>query len=303
MQETILRNLDVEELHHIKNNYPQDSMYGCEWYAYFDKYMVTVGSFCYQAYQFADDRIQPTSCPAMDENYIYQTSEHFHRTMLKYGEYFVQYDTNADFHYDANGLGRIHRKGAPSPICLSVPFPVKPSYILDVENEVPMSICWGVMSGDSYSYSSEKGTEYMLLEKSESETEVSVRWRCRLAGGQEAVESCVVKEDGVRLSIQPAAEERSGDDCGYMAGMESGGQKLCWVLPAFVFDGKHETVISENGNQLCIQYDGWQCVYTVSGKLQDTGKTLANRNGHYRAYMAEGEQCLEVTVEIKKIGA
>ena len=42
--------------------------------------------------------------------------------MLKFGEYFAEYDTNADFHYDANGLGRIHRLGAPSAICLSVPF-------------------------------------------------------------------------------------------------------------------------------------------------------------------------------------
>ena len=42
---------------HVKNRYPFDSMQGCEFYAYFDKYMITVSSFFCIAGEICDESI------------------------------------------------------------------------------------------------------------------------------------------------------------------------------------------------------------------------------------------------------
>ena len=44
-------------LRHVKNRFPLKTRYGCEGYGYFDKYMVTLGSWAYIAYLFADESI------------------------------------------------------------------------------------------------------------------------------------------------------------------------------------------------------------------------------------------------------
>lgn len=70
--------------HHIKNYYPTESKIGCEKYAYYDKYMVTVASFLYLAYLFCDDSIEPSNCPASDTSaYSWTTTEHFHKPFRK----------------------------------------------------------------------------------------------------------------------------------------------------------------------------------------------------------------------------
>ena len=114
--------LNTDHLYHIKNGYEPFSGYGCEPYGYFQKYMVTMASLAYFAYLMADDSIEEQPCLSLSENFIHSTSEHFHKTFIKFGDYFLEYETRADFHYDCNGLGRIHRKDASPVICLSVPF-------------------------------------------------------------------------------------------------------------------------------------------------------------------------------------
>ena len=278
--DAVCRYLDAEELHHVKNAYPQDSFYGCEKYAYFDKYMVTTGSFAYLACLFADDTVLPSACPAGAGQHIFQTSPYFHKTMLKYGAYYAEYDTNADFHYDANGLGRIHRQGAPSAICISVPFAVNPLYRLDVENAVSASVCWGVRKSDGYLFSSERGTEYELWGSIVTDTEVSVKWQCRLSDGHTAAEICSITENGILLCIESRDE-------------------VCCLLPVFAFDGEQAARTEEKENSLTVYYRGWQCRYTVNTVLRDSGKVLANRNGHYRAFLTDSGNRIEIRIAIE----
>lgn len=122
---------------HVKNRYPSESGYGCEGYAYFDKYMVTMGSWAYLAYMFADDSIEPD---ATAKDCEFTTSDAFHRTIINRGGYTVQLDWNAQHGYDANGVGRIQRKNAPSVICLASPCPADAHYRMDVTNDIPFAI-------------------------------------------------------------------------------------------------------------------------------------------------------------------
>ena len=69
-------------------------------------------------------------------------------------------------------------------------------------------------------------------------------------------------------------------------------------LPAFAFDGEHETEISCVGTTLTVRYRGWICVYETDGTLADTGKTCGNRNGRYRMFEARGAGRVRVKVAI-----
>lgn len=138
--------LEQKPVRHIKNRFPTETKYGCEGYAYFDKYMVTMGSFAFLAYLFADDSIVPASKPEKASTFV--TSPAFHRVMMNSGGYTAEFELNADKEHDSNGLGRFQRAGAPPVIALSCPCPTShPHYHTDIENPGPLSIapCW-----DSY---------------------------------------------------------------------------------------------------------------------------------------------------------
>ena len=121
---------------HVKNRFPKpeangtrnvdQKWFGCERYAYFDKYMVTMGSWAVLANEFAE--AQPLPVPGECSVPDFSTSEHFHWRFAHSRNYTVQEDWDANTDYDATGIGRIHRRGAPPAICLSTPFAEKPCY-------------------------------------------------------------------------------------------------------------------------------------------------------------------------------
>lgn len=283
--DSLMSYLNVSKLCHVKNRFPRNSFYGCENYAHFKKYMITTASFIYLAYLFADDTIKPMACSDEESNYIYQTSSHFHKTVCKFGSYFVEYETDANFEYDANGLGRIHKKGAPSAICLSLPFAQKPNYGLDVENPSALSVCCGVYDGENFILSAEEGTKYELLDKRVTETKAELKWQVTLRNDSKVLETCAVTKDGVCVSF-----ERVGD---------SRDKAIYAMLPAFVYDGEETSQIHSDLGVVRASYQGHTCTYTTEGKVQDTGKVYANRNGHYRLFTAEDITKVEIMVTIE----
>ena len=76
--------------------------------------------------------------------------------------------------------------------------------------------------------------------------------------------------------------------------------KIFYMLPAFDFDGEKHTEITCGETELAVSYEGWTCRYRTDGKILDSGKTAANRNGHYRVFYAEGTDQLTVKIEITK---
>ena len=137
------------QVFHVKNRFPKPAAsgernvgqkwFGCEGYAYFDKYMVTMGTWAVLADEFAEAQSipEPGDCPPLD----FSTSEHFHWRFVQSRNYTVQEDWNANTNYDATGIGRIHRRGAPTAICLSTPFAERPSYHIGIErNPGPLAI-------------------------------------------------------------------------------------------------------------------------------------------------------------------
>jgi hypothetical protein len=262
---------------HVKNRYPLDldkGVYGeqgdmgCERYAYFNKYMVTMGSWAMLGWLFADESIAadaPTRPPA--ETFV--TTPDFHFVFLRAGDYSAQFDYNADAHYDCDGLGRLHRAGAPTALCLSVPCAEKPNYRIELSNDAPLAIAPVVP----------QGTPHVLAraetcgDVAEADWKVgALDWRVRLA------------KTGLAMTL-------------------SGADAVALALPAFQFDGREETRIDATAKSLSVSYRGWRCVYelTSDGEIADMGRMAANRNGRYRRFEARGAGRLSVHVSIERV--
>ena len=275
--------LNTEHTYHIKNGFEPFSGFGCEPYGYFHKYMVTAASFAHFAYLLADESIEPKAGGALCENYIHRTSEHFHKTFVQFGDYFLEYETRADFHYDCNGLGRIHRKGAPSAVCLSVPVTPTPNYGLDLTNPGPLSLCGGMKTADgTLQFACEEGTRFELLDHSVSNEAARLRWKVTLPCGSWFTEECTAAADGVTLRY-------------------TGEGEIFVLLPVYADDGWRKSVIDVSGSSARVQYEGWQCRYDADAPLSLRPEVYGNRNGHYRSLTAQGANGVEVHISIEKI--
>ncbi|MBR2353252.1 MAG: hypothetical protein IKA76_01965 [Clostridia bacterium] len=270
--------LNRAPIRHVKNRFPLETKYGCEGYGYFDKYMITVASLLYSAYTVCDDSI-PFEPTTDRDSSVMRTTDGFHKLFLKCGGYALEFDTDADPHYDANGLGRVHRSGAPSAICLSCPCPATPNYTVDVETPFAFSLCSAVKQDGGWLFGANEDSAYEILTTSKTESEVSAELLCRFANGQAVKEAYSVREDGVAVTL-------------------SGEGTVGYALPAFCFDGTDSPEISVDEQSLTVSYEGKVCRYTTNGKILNLGKVAANRNGHYRTFLAQGEDNLWVKIEI-----
>ena len=265
------------DFRHVKNRFPLDTHFGCEGYGYFDKYMVTTGSWALLAHLFHSEKISAPSAEPADSASIFVMSPSFHRICVNAGGYTAEFDTAADEHYDANGLGRLQRRGAPPVLCLSVPCPLHPSYTLDRENPTPLAILPGWKSGDAWHYA--YGADYTLLEQSTDGDTARLVFSVARENAAPLRWECVLSSEGLSLEL-------SGDD------------NLALTLPALVFDGETKTDVVSDAHSLAVRFRGWTCRTESSGDIVDTGLDYSNRNGHLRRYEARGGSPLRVRIRI-----
>ena len=278
--------LDQHPVRHVKNLYPTDSGLGCERYAYFDKYMVTMGSWAAMALRFAIGKAdishlefvdnQQPHCPQPFANgncsqmanapSVFATTPDFHFLFLRAGDYSAQFDWNADPHYDCDGLGRLHRRGAPAALCLSTPCAAHPTYATERPNDCALAI---VPAGCDAIVPAGHGAD--AVSAWADWTAGGIDWRCRLSA------------DGLETTL-------------------SGPGSVALRLPAFVFDGENATEILHDDHSLAIRHQGWECRYETDGAIVDTGLVSCNRNGRYRVFEARGENRIRVRIVLLPIG-
>lgn len=272
--------LEKEPIKHIKNRFPTETKYGCENYAFFDKYMITVASNIFAAYLICDEDISYT-LTADTEPCAVKTSEHFHKMFLKSGGYGIEFDLNADPHYDAFGLGRVHRAGAPAAICLSSPCPKEPNYSLDESEFFAFSLSSAIKENDTYRFAAD-GCRYAVIEMSENDSSAEASLLALFDSERTVKEFYSVSNEGVSIYLE-------------------GDGEIGFTLPAFYFDGEAYTEISESKNSLTVNYKDWLCKYTTDGEIINLNKTAKNRNGYYKAYVAAAKSNINIKIEIVKL--
>jgi len=268
--------LNMDPICHIKNRFPVDTKFGCEDYAYFDKYMITVASKLYAAYLLWDEAIPECDDPDL-EPVAASTSTHFHKLFLKAGGYGVEFDLDADPHYDASGLGRVHKVGAPAAICMSVPCPSNPIYTVNVDKPVAASLCPGTRIDGEWVFGTD--LKYQTLDMSSNDHSASAVLCSRFPNNDEIVTRYEVDASGVKIEV-------------------TGNGDIAYMLPALYFDGEAYSEIVEEGNRLDVVFKDWICRYTVNGVIHNADQLAANRNGNYNIYFATGTERLNVTIEI-----
>ena len=273
--------LSHSPISHIKNRFPTNSRYGCETYGYFDKYMITTASNFYVAYLMCNEDI-PVAEDAERSSYAFATSDYFHKFFIGNAEHQLEFDLNADPDYDANGLGRIHREGAPSTICLSCPCPAEPAYTVDIETPFAFSMCSAIRGKDGWLFGAEKDTKYEVSEYKADKKSASATLLCRFADDRTVREHYTLDENGVSITAE-------------------GDGEIGYTLPAFCFDGEVSPEITVGKHSLEVSYDGWVCRYTTNGVICDPDRIATNRNGHYRAFIATSQNTLNVKIEITKV--
>jgi hypothetical protein len=120
-----------------------------------------------------------------------------------------------------------------------------------------------------------------VLKSEENNGSVTATLICKFDEDRSLKEHYTVNENGVTVAIE-------------------GDGEIGYALPAFCFDGEAYSQISSCDNCLTVSYEGWTCRYTVNGAVLDLNRTAANRNGHYRAFLAVSENELDVKIEIVK---
>ncbi len=291
--------LDEKPTRHVKNRFATGSGYGCEGYAYFDKYMITTASFLYLASLLCEESAGADAAPPPERAAVWQTSAHFHKAFAHAGGYTLEFDTAADPHYDCSGLGRVHRAGAPSPLCLSVPCTVNGNYKTDVENAVPLAICPGVKTAQGWQYATGTETVYTVdaLCADPAADRAEAALTCTFADGSRVCSRYTVDASGVTIRV-------------------TGKGELALLLPAFAFDGEVQPELVCAADAMSVAYRGWRCCYTLENSgctpeaapekacaavyITDTGRMAANRNGHYRVFAAQGCEVLTVHIALEK---
>jgi hypothetical protein len=273
--------LNQNPVSHIKNKFPIDTQYGCECYAYFDKYMITVASFFYAAYIICDDSIEVGK---LDDRtgMAWQTSDDFHKVFLRAGEYSAEYEYNADFFFDCNGMGRLHKKGAPSEICLSAPCPAKPYYTVDIENPSNLAISPAFCKNGSYLYATEKNVRHTVKAHTAKNESASTDIECVFPDGETIECHYHLDKNGLTAEFK-------------------GENSLRCLLPVFRFNGREYTQVTFKENILKIEFQGYICRYTVfNGTITDLQKPARNRNGYYDSFAADGSKNLKIQISVEK---
>ena len=282
------------ELRHVKNRFPLETRHGCEGYGYFDKYMVTMGSWAILADDFrrarrgAERVDSPELAAQCEPDGVFETSPHFHKVFLDACGYTLEFDTNADVHYDASGLGRVQRRGALPTICISVPYPAgAPAYEIGRENPASLAIQPGWRSGAEWVFAD--GPAYT---RAGDDAENAVRFAIARPGRPPLCWRCSVDERGVTLALDTA---------------DGSAEELAMAFPAFAFDGETESEIVIDAHTCTVsrpQNAGrCSCRYETSGEIIDTGATCANRNGLGRRMEARGPSPLTLRIAIRTLQA
>lgn len=307
---SISRWLEAEDgARHMKNFYPTETKFGVENYGYYDKYMMTMGVFLFIGYPFADETIEEFPCPAELGGYVFETTDNFHKIFANCGNYSVEADTSADFFYDATGFGRIHKKGVPTELALSAPSGILHDHRYKCHGctttDMALTPSWKTGEGEqSLAQISNRDIHSFRYISNNFETEEALEtFKDSFCRGIEH-ETTVITEspDKVIFTVRYSGTgfngvdgvteryELDSDGVSYEASLLNPSEDgISFLVPAFITNGRDESVITVKENIMTVTAMGWQYKVSTNGKFNRTDEVLGNRNGRYLKITASSD--------------
>lgn len=140
---SVRRWLDLRPVGFIKNEFSASSQHGRQkGYGFYGVYSLLIASQLGLARLVADPQIEERAVPWERSAYVVRLDDDFHKVFASAGGYCIEIDTRADHHYDATGLGRIHKAGVPTEAALSTTIVANPEYLVSTP-EAPRGIAIG----------------------------------------------------------------------------------------------------------------------------------------------------------------
>jgi len=232
------------------------------------------------AWHVADEAIEPGPAPPDIGGYVLHLADAFHRVFATAGGYHVEVDTRGQPGYDATGLGRIHRRGAPVEAGLNMSIAAGPKYQMPLE-PAPRRVAFGPgwRVGESWRYLSEASRD------DEYEARVDV------VREGDPVEFAVTYEGEIGAPGGMVRERYRLSASGLRYEAEVPGAERVWLqVPAIETDGEQTSTIEVGESGLSVRYRGH--AYTVRLDRPAARSLLEdwrapNRNGVHRVAVFE----------------
>ncbi|MGN6371124.1 MAG: hypothetical protein ACTHN5_22950 [Phycisphaerae bacterium] len=103
------------ELYILKNRAEPHERFAYEGYSGHSQYNLLPMAMLAMAYEHADDNVPERPIPSECFSYVFDLRTPFHKIAAASNGYYAYIDTDADPHYNATGLQRLHRAGVPFP--------------------------------------------------------------------------------------------------------------------------------------------------------------------------------------------
>ncbi len=278
--QSVRRWLDLRPVSFTKNEFPPSSQHGRQkGYGFYGVYTLLIASQLGLARLVADPRIEERPVPWERAAYVVKLDDDFHKIFASGGGCHLEIDTRADRHYDATGLGRLHRAGIPTETALSTPIVPKPDYLVSTP-EAPRAIAIGPgwESGGRTVWLSDLSAEiesvgFEVLEEKPERVKFRVDYDLGRTGGGVTE---IYDLDGRGLTV--GWEVRRGADG------SAGGIRV--QVPLLQTDGRHESKVRPGKGSFEVEYQGH--IYKVACLAPENAEaaletfTAPNRNGVYR---------------------
>lgn len=271
----------------IKNWFDPSTRHGRDSsYGEYSNYALLAASVFARTALVADDGIPAVVTPPASHGCIVNLWPAFHKVFVTCGDSHAEIDTRCQAVYDVTGLGRLHRKGAPPDLGLSMGIAADPNYIVSGASggrAAAVGPCWRTCAGEwqSLAQMSEE-IEDVTVQKIEVSPD-AVAWRIGWSFDSFSRIPVTSIVQNYRLT-----EGRLDIDICAQGIFECLGLEV----PCLVTDGDVEARTEVSNQNVTVRFRGW----AFRAEVQDASdcvieETLrANRHAHYRVARFEAAQ-------------
>jgi hypothetical protein len=273
-----------ESIRCIKNLFDPATRHGKDSsYGEYANYMLLAASLFARTALVVDDTIPGLRTPPAGEGSWLHLWPAFHKCFATCGDTHIEIDTRCQVGYDATGLGRFHRQGAPPELALSMGIAADPRYVVygaDTDRAVAIGPCWKTCAGEWQSLAQmSREIEHVALTKPSALTN-AVSWR--LAWTFDSYHRIPVTSIQQRYRLRPGRLAITVTAQGVFTclGLE---------VPCLITAGGKEAKLEVADQEAVVRYEGWTFRIRVANASQITvEKTMrANRSALYRVVRFE----------------
>jgi len=271
--------LRLEPFRFLKNRFDPDTRHGKDsGYGEYACYALLAASLFARAALVADDSIPEAAEPIAARGTLVNLWPAFHKTFATCGDSHVAIDTRGQPHYDATGLGRFHRAGAPPELALSMSIVREPKYLVGdapTDRSVCLGPCWRTLAGQWQCLADgAEHIEHVGFERLEVSSK-SVQWRLRWSFAS----ACGLPVDAVtqEFALSPGVLEITATVSGVV-------DQVGFEVPCLQYDGETGTKGEIAPTKAAVLHQGWRFEAEVADAANATLEEglRANRNAHYR---------------------